>query len=78
MFNPLKYQFSATHLGEQGEHAVLKLRRGTTEESVLFPKRMLPPELTPGTCFIVSLQPEEASKQNEAEILKQLLSELVR
>ena len=78
MFNPLKYQFSATHLGEQGENAVLKVRRGTTEESILFPRNMLPPELTIGTSFILNLQPEEASKQNEVEILKQLLSELVR
>ena len=78
MFNPLKYQFSATYLRDQNEQALLQIRRGNQEESFLFPKGLLPPEIAVGTNFVLNLQPEEVAKQNESEVLKQLLSELVR
>ncbi len=78
MFNPLKYQYVATYLAEEGAQVLLKIRRGSLEEELHFPKTLLPPEVQLGDSFSLNLQPEESNKQGDAEVLRQLLSELIR
>ncbi len=76
-FHPFKHQFQALYLKDEGPNAVLALRRGSVEETISFPKALLPLELELGGSFVLSLQPQEAIQKSEAEALKSLLAELI-
>jgi hypothetical protein len=87
MFHPFKYQIVATLIGSvptttatenSATLCTLKLNRGANEEHISFPTALLPREIAPGESFILNIEPKEASTQNEAEILKNLLSELIK
>lgn len=78
LFNPFKYQFEAEYLRDENALAVLKVRKGSEEELVYFPKKLLPPELKIGEHTALVIQPQEALKKTEAETLRQLLEELIR
>lgn len=78
LFNPFKYQFEATYLRDEGDSVILKIRRGTDESEIAFPKKLLPPQLQPGESTALMIEPQEALKQSEASIMKQLLEELVK
>jgi hypothetical protein len=82
MFHPFKYQIVATLVENTGENTgtlcTLKLNRGANEEYITFPCALLPKEIVPGESFILNLEPKEIAEQNETEILKNLLSELIK
>lgn len=83
LFNPFKYQFEAQYLRDEnsasGEtQAILKIRKGSEEAEVHFPKKLLPPELQFGDTTSLSLQPQESLKKDEAAVLKQLLEDLIQ
>lgn len=78
-FNPLQHRLLARYLQDQGaDQARLSLRIGAKEHEIIFPKDLLPSELNPGEEFLFSLQPKELLEKKEADILKELLQELIK
>lgn len=78
LWNPFQFQFNATYLQDEGELAVLEIRKGAALENIRFPKNLLPPGLTPGAIFNLKLEDSETARTGEAQTLRQLLSELIQ
>ena len=77
-WNPFKFQYSATYLSEDGNDAVLELRKGTTSEVIRFPKSLLPLEAVPGSQFTLKLEDPETAQGSETKTMQKLLEELIR
>ena len=78
LWNPFQFQFNATYLSDEGELAVLEIRKGAALEHIRFPKSLLPPNLTVGASFNLKLEDSETARTGEAQTLRQLLSELIQ
>lgn len=78
LWNPFQFQFNATYLADEGDMAVLEIRKGASLENIRFPKKLLPPSLTPGASFNLKLEDSETARTGEAQALRQLLSELIQ
>lgn len=78
LWNPFQFQFNATYLQDEGELAVLEIRKGAALENIRFPKNLLPPGLTPGTSFNLKLEDSETARTGEIQALRSLLSELIQ
>ncbi len=77
-WNPFQYQYNATYLSDEGEMALLEVRKGTDVERVPFPKIMLPPSLTLGASFNIKLEDTETARTSEAQTLRRLLNDLIQ
>ncbi len=77
LWNPFQFQFNATYLADEGDLAVLELRKGATVEQVRFPKTLLPPGQQVGSSFCLKMEDSETAKTGEIHALRQLLSELI-
>lgn len=78
LWNPFQYQFAATYLHDEGEMAVLEIRKGAALEQVRFPKTLLPASLAIGGSFNLKLEDAETARTTEAQTMRQLLSELIQ
>lgn len=78
LWNPFQFQLTATYLSDEGETAVLEIRKGASTEQLRFPKVLLPPSLTPGSSFCVKLEDSETAKAGEIQTLRRLLSDLIQ
>lgn len=78
LWNPFQFQFNATYLADEGDVAVLEIRKGAALEQVRFPKNLLPPGLTIGSSFNLKLEDSETARTGEIQALRQLLSELIQ
>ena len=77
LWNPFQFQFNATYLSDEGELAVLEIRKGAALEQVRFPKSLLPPGLGIGSVFNLKLEDSETALTSEKETLRYLLNELI-
>lgn len=77
-WNPFKFQYSATYLSEDGNDAVLELRKGTTSEVIRFPKSLLPLDLMPGSNFILKIEDSLSAQESETKTMQKLLEELIQ
>ncbi len=77
-WNPFQYQFAATYLSDEGEEAVVELRKGSGAKILRFPKNFLPLDLQIGASFLLKLEDNETAKTSELEALKLLLSDLIQ
>lgn len=77
-WNPFQYQFTATYLSDEGEMALLEIRKGSGTERVSFPKSMLPLNLTIGGSFNIKLEDSETARVGELQTLQRLLSDLIQ
>lgn len=78
LWNPFQFQFNTTYLQDEGELAVLEIRKGAALENIRFPKTLLPPGLTPGASFNLKLEDSETARTGEAQALRRLLSDLIQ
>ncbi|MFA4815325.1 MAG: hypothetical protein WC924_03255 [Candidatus Gracilibacteria bacterium] len=77
-WNPFQFQLSTTYLSDEGDQAVLEIRKGAILENIHFPKNLLPVGLQIGGSFSLKLEDSETARIGETQTLKQLLSELIR
>ena len=77
-WNPFQYQYTATYLKDEGDEAVLELRKGSTSQVLHFPKNLLPTDLETGASFTLKVEDIETAKNSESEALKELLSNLIQ
>jgi hypothetical protein len=77
MFNPLKYRYRATFIGEEGEDVFLQVTRSGNSQILRFPKNLLPPDLDMNKGLQISLNPDPQSEDTDIETLKSLLQELI-
>ena len=77
LWNPFQFQFNATYLSDEGELAVLEIRKGAALEQVRFPKSLLPPGLGIGSVLNLKLEDSETALTSEKETLRYLLNELI-
>lgn len=78
LWNPFQFQFNTTYLADEGELAVLEIRKGAALENIRFPKNLLPSGLTPGASFNLKLEDSETARTGESQTMRQLLSELLQ
>lgn len=78
VWNPFQYQFSATYVSDEGDKAVIELRKGATIEVIHLSKTLLPAELEAGASFFLKLEDNETVQSSELETLKLLLSNLIQ
>jgi len=75
MFNPLKYRYRATYVGEEGSDVFLQLTQGAQTQLIRFPKALLPDAFNPQESIQIGIHPDES--ENEVTTLKNLLQELI-
>lgn len=75
MFNPLKYRYRATYVGEEGSDVFLQLTQGAQSQLIRFPKSLLPENFNPQESIQIGIHPE--SSKDELGTLKSLLQELI-
>ncbi len=78
LWNPFQFQFTATYLADEGDQALLEIRKGAALEQVRFPKSLLPPALSIGGTFTLKLEDTETARTSEMQTLRRLLSELIQ
>ncbi|MEK9159192.1 MAG: hypothetical protein AAB383_00530 [Patescibacteria group bacterium] len=78
LWNPFQHQFTATYLFDEGELAVLEIRKGAALEQVRFPKILLPPALAIGSSFNLKLEDSETARTGEIQTMQRLLSDLLQ
>ncbi len=77
MFNPLKYRYRATFVGEEGTDVFLQVANGGQTQMLRFPKSLLPQDIDTQGGFQIALHPEEQQGLADVETLKGLLQELI-
>lgn len=77
LWNPFQFQFNASYLRDEGEMAVLEIRKGAGMETIRFPKTLLPPSLPIGGSFTLKVEDNETAQTSEAQTMRQLLSDLI-
>lgn len=77
MFNPFKYQYTATLLRQEGDMVVARIQSGTTDVEMKIPAAHIPKEVQMGQQFMLTLQPLESAQDKEFHTLKRLLEELI-
>ncbi len=78
LWNPFQFQFDATYIADEGELAVLELRKGASVEHIRFPKTLLPPGQQVGSSFSLKLEDSESARAGEIQNLRRLPSELIQ
>lgn len=78
LWNPFQFQFNASYLADEGDQAVLEIRKGAALEQVRFPKNLLPASLAIGGSFNLKLEDPETARTGEAQTMRQLLSDLIQ
>lgn len=76
MFNPLKYRYRATYVGEEGTDVFLQLTQGSQSQLIRFPKALLPADFNTQESIQIGIHPDE--KEDEIGTLKSLLQELIK
>lgn len=77
MFNPLKYRYRATFVGEEESDVFLQVTSDGRHQMLRFPKNLLPPDLDPKEGLLIGVHPESQKNKEDLEILKSLLQELI-
>lgn len=78
LWNPFQYQLNASYLSDEGEMAVLEIRKGAGVEQIRFPKSMLPPGIALGGSFTLKVEDNETARTGETQTMRQLLSDLIQ
>ncbi|MFT7183893.1 MAG: hypothetical protein ACI9QC_000218 [Oceanicoccus sp.] len=77
MFNPLKYRYRATFVGEEESDVFLQVNNGGQHQMLRFPKNLLPAGLDPKAGLQIAVHPEEQQDSTDIETLKELLQALI-
>lgn len=77
MFNPLKYRYRASFVGEESNDIFLQMNQGGRSEILRFPKALLPPEWDYQKGIQLGIHPPQDNNDGDLGTLKQLLQELI-
>lgn len=77
MFNPLKYRYRASFVGEEGDDVFLQVTHASLSQMLRFPKNLLPPDLDMSKGIQLSVNSDPHNEDSDIETLKSLLQELI-
>jgi|GEM_PF-6047078 len=77
MFNPLKYRYRASFVGEESDDAFLQINQGGRSQILRFPKALLPPEWDYQKGLQLGIMPPQENDEGDIGTLKELLQELI-
>ncbi len=78
LWNPFQYQYNATYLSDEGEMALVEIRKGAGMEQIRLPKSILPPALLIGSSFTLKIEDSETARTSEISTMRRLLSDLIQ
>lgn len=78
LWNPFQYQYNSTYIADEGEMALVEIRKGAGLEQIRLPKSMLPSALPIGGSFTLKIEDSETARTGEIQTLRKLLGELIQ